>query len=280
MKTAIIGAINMKKLFIFAISAMMMLCPLTVHAAQSEEAKAVYLEMESNNKASDNADIYYDMVMKVSGSMLDDLSYYLDASSLDIRLEMNTKMNHMTDPANMRYMAYLRMTLLGEEVEGSIYYENGWAYTDMYNQKIKQEMSVSEMMSNMNEFTDSFVTTLDYMDELSLTTDGENRILNYTLNDTKFNEYLSLILGTASMSSLLDDATVSIRNASGNYVINPEGYCTNAKIYMDMSMTMYGETINISIDANVGYANPGQPVSIDAPNTAAYASTDYSSLVY
>lgn len=260
----------MKKTLIFAVSAMMMLCPLTAHAAQSEEAKAVYLEMENKNKALDDADVYYDMTMKMSGSMLDDYSYYYDTSSLDMRLEMNTKMNHMTDPSNLRYMAFMRMTLLGSETEGSIYYENGWAYTDMSGQKTKQEMSFGDMMNSMAGLTSSFAATLDYMDDLSLTTDGENRVLNYTMNSATINQYLDMVLSTASMSSIIDDATISIRNASGNYVISPDGYCTNAKIYMDMDMTMYGETIHVSIDANVGYANPGQPVSFATPNTADY----------
>lgn len=39
---------------------------------------------------------------------------------------------------------------------------------------------------------------------------------------------------------------------------------------MDMDMTMYGESIHVSIDANIGYANPGQPVSIAAPNPTDY----------
>lgn len=260
----------MKKTLIFAISAMMMLCPLTVHAAQSEEAQAVYLEMENISKALDDADVYYDMTMKMSGSMLDDYSYYYDTSALEMRLEMNTKMNHLTDPANLRYMAFLRMTLLGTETEGSIYYENGWAYTDMAGQKTKQEMAAGDMMSNMAELTNSFVTTLDYMDDLSLTADGENKVLNYTINSAKINEYLAMALGSASMSSVMDDAAISVSNASGNYVISPDGYCIGAKIYMDMDMTMYGETIHVSIDANVGYANPGQPVSFAAPNAAEY----------
>lgn len=260
----------MKKILIFAVSAMMMLCPLTAHAAPSEEAKAVYLEMENKNKALDDADVYYDMTMKMSGSMFDDYSYYYDTSSLDMRLEMNTKMNHMTDPANLRYMAFLRMSLLGSEMEGSIYYENGWAYTDMGGQKTKQEMAFADMMDSMAGITNSFSATLDYMDDLSLTTDGENRVLNFTINDAMINQYLDMILSSASMSGLMDDAAISIRNASGNYVINPDGYCTNAKIYMDMDMTMYGETIRVSIDANVGYANPGQPVSFASPNAADY----------
>lgn len=258
----------MRKILIWVASAMMVLCPLTVHAAQSEEAKAVYLEMENN--ISDDADIYYDMTMKMSGSMFADYNYYYDASSLDMRLEMNTKANHLTDPANLRYLVFMRMTLLESETEGSIYYENGWAYTDMSGQKYKQEMPVGEMMSSMTELTSSFVTTPDFMDDLSLTMDGDNRILNYTISSAKINEYMELALSSANMSGILDDATISIVNASGNYVINPEGYCTNAKIYMNMDMTMLGETVHVAIDANVGYANPGQPVIFNAPNTADY----------
>lgn len=264
----------MKKILIFAISAMTALCPLTVHAAQSEEARAVYLEMEKNYQALDDADIYYDMNMKMSGSLLDDYSYYYDTSSLDIRLEMNTKMNHMTDPANLRYLVFMRTTLLGTETEGSIYYENGWAYTDMAGQKSKQQMALGDMMNSMAELTNSFVTTLDYMDDLTLTTDGENKVLNYTINSAMINEYLDLVLSSAGMSGLMDDAAISIRNASGNYVINPDGYCANSKVYMDMDMIMYGETIHVSIDASVGYADPGRPVSFAAPNTADYIAVE------
>ena len=39
---------------------------------------------------------------------------------------------------------------------------------------------------------------------------------------------------------------------------------------MTMDMTVEGETITITLDGDVGYANPGQPVTITAPNLAEY----------
>ena len=42
------------------------------------------------------------------------------------------------------------------------------------------------------------------------------------------------------------------------------------RLKMDMSMTMDGETITMSMDGDVGIADPGQPVDVPVPNIAEY----------
>ena len=42
------------------------------------------------------------------------------------------------------------------------------------------------------------------------------------------------------------------------------------RMKMDMSMTMDGQTMNMSIDGDVGIADPGQPVDVPLPNIAEY----------
>ncbi len=41
-------------------------------------------------------------------------------------------------------------------------------------------------------------------------------------------------------------------------------------IWMDMDMTMQGETFSVNLDGDVGIADPGQPVDVPVPNPAEY----------
>ena len=61
---------------------------------------------------------------------------------------------------------------------------------------------------------------------------------------------------------------MSLHNIKGEYVVNPNNDLIKMRLKMDMSMTMDGETITMSMDGDVGIADPGQPVDVPVPNIA------------
>ncbi len=259
----------MKRLLALTISALL-LCPMTSFAAQTEEAKAVYQEMMEKSKTMNEMNAYYDMTVKMTGDMFKELNM----DSLDMRIEMNTRMQNMTDPSNLRFHAFSRVSmpaLMGQsQMEYSMYYMDGYSYIDMLGQKTRTPMPLDQAMAEAAAAPEMFENSLEDFTDLTLRTEGENRILSYTMDAGKLNEQMTAILGSAGMGSLYQGVTFNVSNIRGEYIVNPEGYYTKANILMDMSMTMEGETMNMSIVADVGVADPGQPVEINMPNPAEY----------
>lgn len=256
-----------------------MVMALTMTAyANDADAVAVYQEMEAKSKEQTDTDAYLDFNVGLSSG----------GEHIGARLEMNMKANNMTTPEQMRMNMYMRLSLTdvstsggaagpgestssedleGSQITGNIYYADGMYYMDILGQKTKVPVPLNDMMAGVEQMSGS-ISSLDYIQNLKLRTEGEDRILSYTMDASKMNGLLQQVI--ASMQTMTGGASISYRDISGEYVVNPEGYCTKTRMKMSMDMTIEGETLTITMDGDVGYANPGQPVEITAPNLAEY----------
>lgn len=260
-----------------AVIGMMMVCSVPAYANEAD-AVAVYQEMEEKTRSMSDIDAYYDF--KVN------MSYGED--HVDGRVEMNVKANQMNDPENLKFNAYMRLTMdLGSNtaggegpgaaatydtsmtVTGNIYYADNMYYMDMLGSKLKMAMPLSEMMSSMQSVQSLSHYSLDLMENMTLRTDGDIRIISFTMNQEKMDEMMNQVM--AAVPTLAESgANIRFRDISGEYEINPEGYYIKSREKITMDMTAEGETITIVLDGDVGIANPGQPVSFPAPNPAEY----------
>lgn len=257
----------MKRILAVALSAAL-LCPITAYADPYQDALALYQEVETKSKAMTDMNAYYDFKMKMYGSALEQNG---GPGVMDMRMEMNVKMNHMTDPDQMRYMAYCRATLPGsQEMTYSMYYLNGYCYIDMMGQKMKTPMPLGDMMKQVSAATGSFNMPQDLVKDLSMWTEGENRVLGYNIDDARMNEYMQSFMGTAGLGAMTNGSTLKLSNMRCEYIINPNGDLIKMRLKMDMGMTLAGETYNISLDGDVGFADIGQPVDFALPNLAEY----------
>ena len=244
-----------------------LLCPMTAYADQSQEAQALYKEVEARNQAMTDMNAYYDFKIKASGSMMEEAGL----SPMDMRLEMNIKMNHIQEPDLMHYMAYSRVTVPDSEpVTYAMYYGDGYCYMDMLGQKVKYPMAMGEMMKQATASASAFNVPEDLVGNFNLWTEGENKVIGYTINDARMNEYMQMILGSTGLSGMTEGLNMSLYNMQGEYVVDPNGDCIKMRLKMDMDMTVSGQTIHMNLDGDVGIADPGQPVDVPLPNPAEY----------
>ncbi len=257
-----------------------MVMALTMTAwANDDDAVAVFQEMEAKSNALADTDAYLD--------------FKIDANSggdhVGMRLEMNVKANNVTTPEQMRMNSYMRMTLTdmstagstggpgevtssidltGAQITANVYYADGMYYMDMMGQKMKMPMPLNEMMETVKQTAGITDSSLEYVQNLKLRTEGEDRILSFTMDASKMNGLLQQVM--SSLQAITGDSSVSYRDISCEYVVNPEGYCTKTRMKMTIDMSVEGENLTMTLDGDIGYANPGQPVAITAPNLAEY----------
>ena len=142
---------------------------------------------------------------------------------------------------------------------------------DMMDQKIKQPMPLEQMMKSIQQIPGMDNGGLDYIQNLKLRTEGEDRILSYTMDAGKMNSLLDQVLGMNGMSAVAQSgAQVSYDAISGELVVGPDGYCKKSRMKMGMKMTMDGSVISVMMDGDVGYADPGQPVEFATPDLNGY----------
>lgn len=244
-----------------------LLCPMTAYADQSEEAQALYQQVETSMNAMTDMNLFYDFKVNVSGNALEEAGL----APMDMRMEMNIKANHLQDPQQLRFMSYSRMTIpeAGEVVSAS-YYADGYVYVDSAGQKLKYPMDMGVMVEQASASAAAFSAPEDLISGMNVWDEGENKVLGYTIDGSRMNEYVNMVLGSMGLTGMYEGFEMNMSNISGEYVINPQGQCIKMRIKMNMDMTMDGQTIAIALDGDVGIADPGQPVDVPMPNPAEY----------
>ena len=240
---------RMKRLLAIVLGAAL-LCPMTAYAGQSEEAKALYDQVQEKSNAITDMNAFYDFKINFGGSMIENAGI----TASDMRLEMNVK---MTDPD-------------GSQMTYSMYYLDGYMYMDMLGQKIKMPIAMGDMMQQSMASANAFDVPTDIVKDMNLWDEGENKVIGFTIDDSRMNEFLQTVLGSTGLTGMMEGTSMSLHNIKGEYVVNPNNDLIKMRLKMDMSMTMDGETITMSMDGDVGIADPGQPVDVPVPNIAEY----------
>lgn len=257
----------MKRILALVLGASL-LSPITSFAAQSEEALALYRQVEADMSAMNDIHAYYDLKMQMSGTLLEQSGV---TEALDMRIEMDTRMSGIQDPQTMRYKMYSRMsTPDGTQATSSAYYADGWYYIEAEGAKFKYPMDLGTMTAQVQASAGAFGASEDMFRDLNLWDEGENKVVGYTIDDSKFQEYMNMVLGSVGLGSVTEGFGITIRGISGEYVVNPQGQCIKMRMKMTMDMTMEGKTVTAVVDGDIGIADPGQPVEVPLPDPAAY----------
>lgn len=259
----------MKRLLAISLGAAL-LCPITAYASQADDAAALYNQVQEKSKTITDMNAYYDFKMKVGIDSKGGPGESI--APQDLRMEMNVKMNHLTDPDHMRFMAYTRMTAPDNtQMTNTQYYMDGYNYMDMLGKKIKYPMPLADIMKQVTSATSAFDTPSDMMKDLSLTKDQDgNRVLGFSVDSSKMNDYMQTVLGSTGIGGLAKGAALKFRNMSGQYVVDSNGDLIKVRFKMGMDVTQNGHTVTTDLDGDVGIADPGQPVDVPTPNVSEY----------
>lgn len=145
---------------------------------------------------------------------------------------------------------------------------------DAAGQKLKYPMDVEEMIKTIEDSVGTAEMTSDSMESIELKEDGDNRILTFTADPEKMSGYLDEVMGSLGDMGALGDVNMTIDSASGEYTINKDGYYTDMKMDMAITMEAAGSTMNMTIGMTGSYNNPGQAVEVTIPDTEGYTEID------
>lgn len=258
---------KLKKRLLAVVLSGVLLCPATAYAAQPQSAQTLYDQVQEKSESITDMNAFYDFNIRLGGSVLKELRM----DDIDMRLEMNVKMNHIKDPDQLRYMAYCRLTdPWDDQMTFSMHYLDGYMYMDMMGEKMKTPLPVSSMMEQSRAATSAFDIPADIITNLKMWDEDENRVVGFTIDENKMNEFIQQILSSAGMSDMTDGTNMTMSNMKGEYVVNPDGDLVKVRMNMDLSIEVEGETLTMSMDGDVGIADPGQPVEVPVPNIAEY----------
>lgn len=269
---------KLKKLLAVTLAGVMIF---TVPAYANEpEAVAAYQEMQAKSQEINEMNVVYDYHVAVSSSgismdanmqMTMQATNLLNPDALKMNMDAVMTMGKMTDKSGGPG-AVQEIDLTGIPITYNYYYENGMYYIDMMGSKVKYPMPLGEAMKAMRTNTEMMNMNPEYLRDMTLRTEGGNRILSYAIDPDQLNTLLQQIMSVGGMNQMMqtDGTALSYREVGGEYIIRPDGTYTNAKMGMVVDMSAQGKDMTMDIDLSLDVVDPGQPVVIQTPNLAEY----------
>lgn len=249
---------RMKKTVALAMAAVMMMS--MAACAKKADPKEVF-----DSAVKKNADLK-DVDMSINSTV----NMTQGDQKIDITSKTDMKMNNL-DTDKLQYLADSTATMSGQSVPSTVFYKDGYEYISSQGQKIKYKMDLAKMVETIKKSTQGTNMTSADMKTLTMKEDGDNKVLTFTADPSKMNSMIEDMMGSmGAFGTQLKDLKMNIKDVSGEYTVNKDGYYTGMKIKMDMDMTLQGQTISMSIDMDGVVNNPGKPVEITLPDTNGY----------
>lgn len=257
----------MKKFLSTVLSMMMVLSLAGCGGGKKVDPKELYDTASKKASEMTSMDMDYDMTMTMAQG----------GESIDVTMSMNMKMDGI-NTEDMRYLATGTTSAMGQDVDMQMYYADGYYYMETMGQKMKYAMDVNALMEQVQQSVEGANMDSSYLKDISAKEDGDNQILTFTADASKMDSYVQDVMSAMGSAANMEGVSYTIKEVSGESVVNKDGYFTTAKIKMVMEMTMQGETMNVDMNMNAVYNNPGQPVTITEPNLDGYTEIDPSLL--
>lgn len=228
--------------------------------AKKEDPKAVFDAAVKKNAELTSMDM--DTTMKMTMTQ--------GEQTMDVTVEMNMKMSNLNQDT-MSYLAETKTSTMGQSMDATIFYTDGYYYMDGMGQKVKYPMDLSEIMKAVKESTDNTSLTSEQIKEISMKKEGDNTILTYTGDPEKMNSYMDDIMSNMTgMGAGVEDVDMTIKEVGGTYTVNKDGYYTDMTMNMSVDMTMGGESVSMVLDMTGKVNNPGQDITFDLPSTEGF----------
>lgn len=258
----------MKK-FISVLMAAAAAMVMSITSFAAEDAGELLDRVTQKEQQNESMDCRMGIHMDIISSELSEL---LGQEALTVNMEMRMKMAQITS-GNLEFKADVAANALGESMYYTLFYKDGYYYTDLGGTKLKYPMDLDSIVKTAESATASMDLDSSYMKALSLREEDGLRILSFEADAKQLDAYVKDVMNTtmgAVDPSGLDDMQFSVVKMDGEYRVNEEDYITSAWVDMVLNMSVLDENVLLRMRMEYDVNNPGQAVTVDIPSTEGY----------
>ena len=200
------------------------------------------------------------------------MSAQMDMGGIQLGMDIDQSLKMVNDQENPQVEAVVSMDLFGESVEAHTIYQDGWCYVDTMGSKMKYAADYDEFLATQGEnLLDASGTPTDFssLEDVSITQDGDNRVISFTGGDALIEEIMGAVQDTQGMD---------ITDASGQFTIDKDGYLSGQKFSFSASMDSDGMTGTMDMTIDLTLQNPGAEVTIQVDDPDSYEEVDPSAI--
>lgn len=193
-------------------------------------------------------------------------------------MTMTTEMDMKITGSNTEDMVYVADTTMNidfagqaQSVDMSMFYTDGYCYSDTMGQKLKYPMDLPSVMKAVEQSTSTAELSSELMTNLSMKKENGQTMISFVADPALMNDTLqdSFSMLTDQLAAL-GDFDMEFQDVQGIYTINPDGYYSAVDMTMVYTVTVQGITFQADYIIHMDIHNPGQPVEITLPDTEGY----------
>ena len=209
------------------------------------------------------------------------LSFDAEISGMRIGMDLDMNLKAINDKENPALAYTMSTSLMGQDVNIDMIYQDGTLYMDSMGYKVKSAIDYDDFIKDNGQIFD--LTKLDSEDvkdltDLEMKMDGDNIIFSFTADEKEGQDLLDAIMQAMEMDSGDTTEQIKLKSLSGEYTVNKDGYLTGQKIVMSCEMTQDNITSAADITVDLSLVNPGQTVEIKVDDPDSYQDASDNSL--
>lgn len=181
--------------------------------------------------------------------------------TVDIDMNVDMLMSGY-NTSDLQYQMETTTSLLGQNIEMTAFYTDGYYYMETSGQKLKYPYDLEAITEQVENSMGGTVSS-EAMTELTAEKEGENTRLTFTGDPEKMTNYTKEIL--SNMQTGTETADFTIEKAGGSYLINPDGYYIESNVDMDLLMNISGSEVSVNTKMTSTLKDPGKKVGITLP---------------
>ena len=181
------------------------------------------------------------------------------------------KPENMQDTTDLKYLAQVASSILGQDSYSQVFYTDGYYYVDANGVKLKYPMPLEQIISSVQTGVNTSNMESSYMKGISLNEVNGKRVLAYEANPKKLNKNVKEALGTV-MNTLGTDVNLdmNIQEMKGAYVLDDNDYIIYMTNYIVYNMEVLDQPMTCITLMETEVQNPGEPVVVTLPSTDGY----------
>ncbi|MCI8403075.1 MAG: hypothetical protein HFI38_13465 [Lachnospiraceae bacterium] len=225
-------------------------------------------------------DVYNEALAKLremsslDGNMEMTMSMTDGTEALEISMESEIKIQDLNKESMLMDMK-MSIGMMGISMDLQTYYVDGYFLMDMMGQKVKYKMPLEEAVAQASVLQEMDTSA---MGEINMEEKDGIRTLTYQVDVSKMSEnmsseeYLGILenLGLGDMAG--DDMTYDL--IEGSMTVDKNGNILTNQAHMTGTTDLEGTKLSFEMEMTITYNNPGQAVTVEAPDASEYMEID------
>lgn len=208
----------------------------------------------------------------LDAKMIIDMSMEMEGFTMDLPVEYDLKAVDVRSDSPKVAMV-MKMNVMGMTMDVDCYMEDGYYYMSAMGQKMKIKAEAGDEYDALGQ-ADDLMVDLDeeYLKDVAVISGNDGKkTVKLELDNDAFQEVFDELIDSTGGDAASGGNVTSVRipEAHLEITVDKNGYIDTYKVAFEMEMTIesQGATYDakVDLDASIAYNNPGQAVTITAP---------------